>query len=201
MTTSSLTGAVHTVRKNGGSVAAVARTASESEMAALYIIFDYKTLADGGASAWRQLDSAQRDVVRKYARRRAADAERAAEAAKGDSPRKAGRPPLGERALTSAERKRRSRAAAADGAPTAERLRNEMFKAFTDEIYSHCMGWRETQPTCNEIIDIVSEKYPVELRGKIAHYFGWPLSDASEQDFIFEQQRLDEEMGNREADA
>lgn len=112
--------------KNGKSVDAALSTGSTSEVCALAIIYGRNDLLPRGwptpGDAWQRLDDRQRGLVRRHAPRRAAAAERAAarEATKGDGSRKPGRPPLGERALTAAERKRRSREAA--GAATLEAI-------------------------------------------------------------------------------
>ena len=76
-----------------------------------------------------------------------------------------------------AERKRAQRARAASGTPTAEKLRNELFEAFTSAINRHCWDTTQPEPTCNGIIDLVSAKYPITQRGRIAIYFGWPQKE------------------------
>lgn len=100
----------------------------------------------------------------------------------GDKSHRSGRPSLGERALTPAERKRQSRKAT--NTPTAERLRADLFDVFTREIDQHCRGHRTAEPTCNEVIEIVSAKYPVEQRSRIAQYLGWPRHSEDNPDLM-----------------
>jgi len=101
-------------------------SASTSEACALGLITGRLDLLSPAynhpGDAWRRLDDSQRKLVRRHAPNQATRAARAAreQMAKSDGSREPGRPPLGERPLTPAERKRRSREAA--GAATLEAI-------------------------------------------------------------------------------
>lgn len=78
---------------------------------------------------------------------------------------------------TAAERKRTQRQRAKDGAPTAERLRKELYNEFTLQVARYCNGLREAGPTCSEVIETIAARYSREYYVRILHYFGWPYAE------------------------
>jgi hypothetical protein len=94
---------------------------SDSEHAMLSIIFNKPSnFLDGGAACWRQLDNEQREVARKFARARAAGAERAAGSVM-EPQRGRGRPKTGT-AMTGKDRQRASVQRRRDAAHAAHLL-------------------------------------------------------------------------------
>jgi hypothetical protein len=66
----------------------------------------------------------------------------------------------------------------------SDRLRKELCDELAMQIERHCRGHRDTEPTCNEVIEIVAARYPLSERGRIAHFFGWPLANEDDPDLM-----------------